>query len=132
MLALHTKYGPLVRIGPKHVSVADPAEIKTIYAAGNGFPKTAFYPIMAARYEGKPLMNLFATRDEEYHSRIKRPVAHTYSMATLSHLEFKIDHVSRLFIRIIREQFAETGRVVDLGEWLQYVTIWVLHSACQG
>lgn len=66
-------------------------------------------------------MNLFATRDEEYHSRIKRPVAHTYSMATLSHLEFKIDDVSKLFMAILREKFARTGHVVNLGEWLQYV-----------
>lgn len=73
---------------------------------------------MAALYEGKPLMNLFATRDEEYHSRIKRPVAHMYSMAALASLESKFDHVSNMFMRRMRE-FADQGEAVDLGKWLQ-------------
>ncbi|KEF56140.1 uncharacterized protein A1O9_07721 [Exophiala aquamarina CBS 119918] len=108
--------------------LADTAEIKTISDAGNGPHKTAFYPIIAAQYEGKPVMNLFATRGEEYHSRDNRSVVHTYSMATLSHLEFKIDHVSRLFIRILRERFAETGHVVDLGKWLQWYAFDVIRN----
>lgn len=35
----HKKYGPLVRIQPDHVSVADPEAIPTIYGHGNGFLK---------------------------------------------------------------------------------------------
>ena len=35
----HKKYGTLVRIAPKHVSIADDAAIQTIYAHGNGFLK---------------------------------------------------------------------------------------------
>lgn len=38
-IALHRKYGPLVRIGPKHVSVGDPAEIQNIYGLKKGFTK---------------------------------------------------------------------------------------------
>lgn len=117
---LHRQYGHLVRVGPKHVSVGDPAAIKTIYSVNGGFTKTAFYPIQAARYEKKPLMNLFATRDEAYHSRIKRPVAHTYSMAALAELEPKIDHVSRLFMEKL-QSFERENQAFDLGEWLQYV-----------
>lgn len=35
----HKKYGPLVRIQPDHVSVADPEAIPIIYGHGNGFLK---------------------------------------------------------------------------------------------
>ena len=35
----HKKYGILVRIAPKHVSIADDAAIQTIYGHGNGFLK---------------------------------------------------------------------------------------------
>ncbi|OJI96132.1 hypothetical protein ASPVEDRAFT_118953 [Aspergillus versicolor CBS 583.65] len=124
-IALHRQYGALVRLGPKHVSVGDPAAIKTIYSVNGGFTKTAFYPIQAARYEKKPLMNLFATRDEAYHSRIKRPVAHTYSMAALAELEHKVDHVSRLFMEKLAS-FERENQAFDLGEWLQWYAFDVI------
>jgi hypothetical protein len=38
-IKLHRKYGKLVRIGPKHVSVGDPAEIQNIYGLKTGFTK---------------------------------------------------------------------------------------------
>lgn len=33
---LHARYGPIVRVGPTHVSVADPAAIPVIYGIGSG------------------------------------------------------------------------------------------------
>lgn len=36
---LHKKLGPVVRIQPNHVSVADDAAIQEIYGHGNGFLK---------------------------------------------------------------------------------------------
>lgn len=38
-IALHRQYGPLVRIGPRHVSVGDPAAIPVIYGLNKGFTK---------------------------------------------------------------------------------------------
>lgn len=38
-IELHRKYGPLVRIGPNHVSVADSKEIANIYGLKTGFTK---------------------------------------------------------------------------------------------
>ena len=38
-IQLHRKYGPLVRIGPSHVSVGDPKAIPTIYGLKSGFTK---------------------------------------------------------------------------------------------
>lgn len=35
----HEKYGKVVRIAPKHVSIADEAAIPAIYGHGNGFLK---------------------------------------------------------------------------------------------
>ncbi|RFU32253.1 hypothetical protein B7463_g4057, partial [Scytalidium lignicola] len=123
---LHNKYGKLVRVGPKHVSVGDPHEIATLYAVGNDYEKTAFYPIWAIRYEKKPLLNLFAASDEDYHKRIKRPVAHVYSVATLAQLEYKIDYVSKLFVNRLREESVEKQCKVDLGEWLQWYAFDVI------
>ena len=33
---VHAKYGPMVRVGPNHVSVSDPAAIPIIYGIGTG------------------------------------------------------------------------------------------------
>ncbi|KAH6975700.1 putative cytochrome P450 pisatin demethylase [Ilyonectria destructans] len=84
-----------------------------------GFTKTAFYPIQAARYEKKSLLSLFAARDEAYRSRIKRPIAHSYSMAALTDLEPKIDHVSKLLMHKL-QSFEAKNEAFDLGEWLQW------------
>lgn len=40
-IKLHQQYGPLVRIGPRHVSVADPAAIPIIYGLNKGFTKVS-------------------------------------------------------------------------------------------
>lgn len=41
----HKRYGPLVRIQPDHVSVADPEAIPIIYGHGNGFLKALSGPV---------------------------------------------------------------------------------------
>ena len=38
-LLYHDKYGPIVRIGPKHVSIADPKYIPTIYSIKQDYTK---------------------------------------------------------------------------------------------
>lgn len=38
-IELHKKHGPLVRVGPGHISVGDGEEIATIYGVNSGFSK---------------------------------------------------------------------------------------------
>lgn len=38
-ISLHRKYGHIVRIGPNHVSISDPCEIKNIYGLKSGYTK---------------------------------------------------------------------------------------------
>ena len=38
-IRLHEKHGPLVRIGPNHVSVADPEAVRIIYGADSRYQK---------------------------------------------------------------------------------------------
>lgn len=38
-IKLHCKYGPIVRVGPHHVSISDPQEIKNIYGLKSGYTK---------------------------------------------------------------------------------------------
>ena len=43
-IELHQKYGPIVRIGPTTLSLADPSYIQKIYGPGRGFHKVI--PVM--------------------------------------------------------------------------------------
>ncbi|KAL2856972.1 cytochrome P450 [Aspergillus pseudodeflectus] len=118
-IALHRQYGPLVRIGPRHVSVSDPAAIPVIYGLNKGFTKTGFYPIQCISWNKQPQMNLFSTRDEQFHRDQKRPVANAYSMTSLLEMEPAVDSCTEIFFSRLRD-FADQKKPVDLGTWLQY------------
>lgn len=47
-LALHRKYGKIVRVAPNLLSVSDPNEINPIYGAGTKFRKSTFYSLAEA------------------------------------------------------------------------------------
>jgi hypothetical protein len=47
-ISLHRKYGPLVRIGPNHISVGDPASIPIIYGLNQGFTKVQLQSLRPA------------------------------------------------------------------------------------
>lgn len=49
---LHRQYGPLVRFGPNMVSVADPAEVNTIYGFGKPWIKVSILSFFLLRELG--------------------------------------------------------------------------------
>ncbi|KAI9749736.1 MAG: hypothetical protein M4579_006764 [Chaenotheca gracillima] len=83
----HKKYGPLVRIQPDHVSVADPDAIPIIYGHGNGFLKSHYYDAFVSIQRG-----LFNTRDRAEHSRKRKVVSHTFSARSIGQFEQYIHH----------------------------------------
>ncbi|OIW22882.1 putative cytochrome P450 pisatin demethylase [Coniochaeta ligniaria NRRL 30616] len=118
-IRLHQKHGPLVRIAPNVISVGDPKEIKTIYGLTGGYTKSAFYPIQSISWQKKPQMNLFSTRDPVYHREQKKKVAGAYSLTSLLESEAAVDSCTQLLTSRL-DEWAATGKPVDLGEWLQY------------
>jgi hypothetical protein len=118
-IGLHKQYGPVVRIGPNHVSISDPSLIPIIYGTKENFTKTGFYPIQCISWKKKPEMNLFSTRDPEYHRVEKRKIGAAYSLPNLLQSEAAIDSCVNLFMDRLNE-FASKNEAVDLGAWLQY------------
>ncbi|KAE8408715.1 cytochrome P450 [Aspergillus pseudonomiae] len=116
---LHRKYGPLVRTGPRQISVSDPKAIPIIYGINGAFTKTAFYPIQSISWDKKPQMNLFSTRDERFHRDQRRPIASAYNMTNILEMEPAVDSCTKLFLSQIRKMVKEKAPV-DLGMWLQY------------
>ncbi|OQU96270.1 hypothetical protein CLAIMM_02377 [Cladophialophora immunda] len=108
----------LVRIGPRTVSVSDPALIPTIYGLNSGFTKTKFYTLHMLSYKGQFTPSLFTTLDEGYHAKFKRPIANAYSMSTMVEFEPLVDSTSRLFMSRL-DEFAASGAPFNFGTWLQ-------------
>lgn len=116
---MHNEYkSPLVRIGPKVVSVSDPAHISTIYGLNSGFTKTAFYQMFMMPFQGKFTASLFTSHDEGYHARIKRPIANAYAMSTMVEFEPLVNSTTALFLDRL-DEFVDQRRKLDLGVWVQ-------------
>ncbi|TKA74559.1 hypothetical protein B0A55_04445 [Friedmanniomyces simplex] len=79
-LKLHEQYGPLVRIGPKHVSFSDSSLIPQVYGITSKFWKSDFYKMFDIKAPGGQVPTVFSVRDENRHKGIKRPIAGAYSM----------------------------------------------------
>lgn len=81
--------------------------------------KTAFYPIQCISWQKKPQMNLFSTRNDQYHRDQKKLVANSYSLTSLLDMEFAVDSCTKLLIQRL-DEYATQSKPVDLGEWMQY------------
>lgn len=79
---VHKKLGPVVRIQPNHISVADDEAIQIIYGHGNGFLKADFYDAFVSIRRG-----LFNTRDRAEHTRKRKLVSHTFAPKSISQFE---------------------------------------------
>ncbi|UPK95858.1 hypothetical protein LCI18_006793 [Fusarium solani-melongenae] len=128
-IELHKKYGPMVRLGPRAVSVADPEAIKIIYSPSSGYSKSAFYPVQQALAKGNRLETMFNTANDRYHARLRRSVSNAYAMSTLVAFEPFVDSTSTEFLKQLKLRFADRPGdegICDFGAWLQYYAFDVI------
>ena len=118
-IALHRKYGRLVRTGPNMLSVSDPAEIPNIYGFNGEFSKSDFYRVLSFYVKGKAIPGLFATQDEDIHRLLKRPIAGIYSMTNVVSFEPYVDSTIRVFFDQLDKRFVHTNEVCNFDVWLQ-------------
>ncbi|KAI9841181.1 MAG: hypothetical protein M1837_000969 [Sclerophora amabilis] len=123
---LHKTHGPLVRIGPNHVSISDPEALKTVYGFTNIYRKSAFYPMGEAYHEGKLLPNLFTTQNNDYHAALKRVAGNAFSMSAVAELEPYVNNCVDLFISQVEEISESGSKAIDISAWLQYFAFDVL------
>ncbi|KAL8867614.1 MAG: hypothetical protein Q9174_005548 [Haloplaca sp. 1 TL-2023] len=115
---LHDRYGPAVRLGPKHVSLNDPSLIKKIYSLKGDYIKTK-------RYQAADSLTptMFSTANEQHQSIMWKPIAPYFTMTNVLSFEPHIDDVIRLMHRRMNEQFCDgkkAGMVCDLHKWLNF------------
>ena len=125
-IALHRKYGRLVRFGPNMVSISDPAEISNIYGFNGKYLKSDFYWVLSFYVKGKAIPGLFATQDENLHRLLKKPISGIYSMTNLVSFEPYVDSTMRVFFEQLENKFSTMGQTCDFGEWLHYFAFDVI------
>ncbi|KAH8828626.1 cytochrome P450 [Flagelloscypha sp. PMI_526] len=93
--SLHNKYGPVVRISPTQISLADPSALPIVYAHGNGSLKSDFYDAFVSIRTG-----IFNTRNRNEHTRKRKLISHVFSSKNVLQFEPHIlNYVHRLTTR---------------------------------
>ena len=64
--------------------------------------------------------------DEDQHKTAKRPIAHAYAMTSLLDYEPFVDSTSRTLVERLSSQYANTGKLCDFGELLQWYAFDVI------
>ncbi|KAI8944969.1 cytochrome P450 [Xylaria longipes] len=114
LVALHQRYGPVVRIGPSELSIGDPEAFLQIYRVNGAYPKSASYSVV----KGSRPFDLAGERNEKIHSAQRKLVARAYSMESTLRLEPQIDElVTPLLSKLDAVAFSK--QIIDIGYWLQ-------------
>ncbi|KAL4920757.1 cytochrome P450-domain-containing protein [Aspergillus aurantiobrunneus] len=129
----HKKHGKLVRIAPRHISIADDAAIQAVYGHGNGFLKADFYDAFVSIRRG-----LFNTRDRVEHTRKRKTVSHTFSAKSIGQFEQYIHgNIENLVTQLSRvsdlQRNPKNGyATVDALNWFNFVAFDIIGDLAFG
>ncbi|KAL2203291.1 cytochrome P450 [Sarocladium strictum] len=120
LVSLHEKHGKLVRIGPNHVSVSDPAAIPIVYSTNPTWHKGPSYYGAIPVSKNKAVPSIIGM-GEAQHTAVRKSVGRAFTTNSLLDYETAIEATCNQLIGILRAQ-----DVVDIGEWLQYFAMDML------
>ncbi|KAK7425613.1 hypothetical protein QQZ08_007936 [Neonectria magnoliae] len=111
---MHKKYGKLVRIGPRLLSIADVNEINTVYGITTKFYKSSFYNPSTPYDEEGIIPDPFILKDKSMHSRMKRNAANAYSLSSVVQLESYVDEVADKLFGLLDREVEDQSKVLCL------------------
>lgn len=126
----HEKYGPVVRIGPNHLSFTDPRAWKDIYGHRTGGDKEGHHQVemCKSRITSSPIEALPSTiinSDQEEHQRLRRAISHGFSDASIrSHEPLIMKHVDKLMKGL--QDHCEEGKPLNMEAWYNWTTFDVV------
>ncbi|OTB01706.1 hypothetical protein M426DRAFT_63551 [Hypoxylon sp. CI-4A] len=140
-IALHRKYGPVVRVAPNELSFASPTVARNILSAGKRFYKTDYYSV----FPPPENPDIFTEIREDVHAMKKKVANVPYSMAAMRQLSPFIDDTIDFLVSRLDQFCPDTaipgfqqaglpGRnpIVNLGDWLHFFAFDVLGEVAFG
>lgn len=124
-IALHRKYGPIVRLTPNMYSIDAPEVVQLVYGVGSKFAKSDWYD--GWRHPNQELWTLFPDRNIKRHHETKKAFQPLYSMSAIVRYENHVSECTDILIQKL-DNFASSGTTVDLGHWLQCYAFDVMSS----
>ncbi|EHK20388.1 uncharacterized protein TRIVIDRAFT_224106 [Trichoderma virens Gv29-8] len=121
-IALHHRYGSVVRIGPKEVSVSSPQAMQLLYGAGSRFEKSDWYVCCGSRKE-KEAFNLMGETDMAQYRTHRRLITPAYTVRAMQDLQDGMHQVISRFAEVI---MGNNGEKVDLSLWINLFSIDLL------
>lgn len=120
-VALHKKYGSVVRYGPNCLSISDASLVKKIYNVRGNFLKSDFYTVNDIIQGGHRIQNIFSTRSNEFHKKYVRPIAKIYNLNNILTLEPLADKTTVTCCRRLEEEFVDKkDKTCDLVQWMEF------------
>ncbi|RYP08040.1 hypothetical protein DL765_008934 [Monosporascus sp. GIB2] len=107
--SLHDRYGPIVRIAPDKVFVADPACVRQIHSVKGEYPKSSWYASPFSE-------NVFSTTSVAVHRRYRKLLSGPMSETSLKAMLPQIDSKVRLAVQRMGEEMYTRG-AADVSKW---------------
>lgn len=125
--ALHTLYGPVVRVAPNELSYTTPAATKPIYQSTPEFPKDPMH--LPPFHNGVP--GILAA-DHDSHRRFRRLLAGAFSDRGMRAQQGMIQGHVDLLVKRLRERAGAGKEAVDMCEWFNWATFDVIGDLAFG
>ncbi|RYO94883.1 hypothetical protein DL766_004673 [Monosporascus sp. MC13-8B] len=114
----HSIKGPIVRIAPDKVFVADPAGVRQIHSIKGEYPKSSWY--------ASPFFeNVFSTTSVALHRRYRKLLSGPMSETSLKAMLPQIDSKVRLAVQRMGEEMYTRG-AADISKWWMFMTTDVI------
>ncbi|KAI2632022.1 putative cytochrome P450 [Hypoxylon sp. NC1633] len=121
---LHDRYGPVVRIGPGHLSFADRRAWKDIYGhrigAGSQVHEMRKSDIFVRSVKTVPTSIVNADREE--HSRFRRALSHGFSDSAMREQESMIVKYIDLLLKRLHEECDDGKKKLNMEAWYNWTT----------
>jgi hypothetical protein len=126
---LHERYGPVIRIGPNEVSIADPSALTAVFG-GNSWQKGKGYSFTASGGAATTETALSAIRDHKEHKTRRKIWDRAFAIASLKGYQPSIElRVQQLCNQL--DNICSNGPL-DLQEWIGYLVFDVMTDLAWG
>ncbi|KAI0860486.1 isotrichodermin C-15 hydroxylase [Xylaria cubensis] len=131
---LHDQYGPVVRIGPNHLSFTDVKAWKDIYGhrVGNDLHASEMTKATPFVKTIRELPTSIINADREEHSRFRRALSHGFSDSAMRQQEPEIVKYVDLLIERLHEECDQGKKKLNLEAWFNWTTFDVVGNLVFG